>query len=173
MHLNPDYSYDPHTTSELDYIDSLYAIFLQDLVQGGLHWKSPDRPIALRRQEEFEGRHYSFWHIVSGGDPAPENRNLEPERCARIAWIRPMIEQFNADFPHENELRWWKSDRSPGSNTVRYVLATPSYDYVILIDEKPTYAPLVTAYYVEKAHRRGKLQKEHDNFWSIKQEPLA
>ena len=32
MHLNPDYSYDPHTTSELDYIDSLYAIFLQDLV---------------------------------------------------------------------------------------------------------------------------------------------
>ena len=90
-----------------------------------------------------------------------------------MTWIRPLIEQFNSEFPLENELRWWKSDRYVGSNTERYGLATPSYDFIVFVDEKESYAPLVSAYYVEHERRRDKFRREHDIYWAQKQEPPA
>lgn len=91
--------FDPAVGSEIDYLDVLYQIFLTDLVRGDLYWKTPDTRLSLRRQPEIEGRHAIFWHIVSGGSDIETERELDENRCVRIRWIRPILEQFNEDFP--------------------------------------------------------------------------
>lgn len=163
--------FDPAVGSEIDYLDVLYQIFLTDLVRGDLYWKTPDTRLSLRRQPEIEGRHAIFWHIVSGGSDIETERELDENRCVRIRWIRPILEQFNEDFPNERLVHWWVSP-DPRWRGRRYGLATDNYDYVIFVEERQDYALLISAYYVDRQRRREKFRAEHDDFWT-KQEPPA
>ena len=163
--------FDPSKSTESQYIDAIYGTFLADLADSNLHWKCPSMRVSFRRHPEVDGRHAIFWHIVSGGGIPELDRTLEPQRCARIGWIKPMILQFNIDFPEENELMWWVS-QDPRWHGRRYGLATCGYDYVVFIEERESYALLVTAYYVEQSRRREKFRKEHDLYWE-KQGPLV
>ncbi len=163
--------FDPARTSETEYLDALYQTFLRDLVRGNLHWKSPAMRLSLRRQPEIDGRHAIFWHIVSGGSDVEVDRELDTERCMRLGWIRPIIQQFNSDFPREKLVHWWVSP-DPRWRGRRYGLATEDYDYVVFVEERQAYALLISAYYVDRQRRRDKFRVEHNHFWE-KQEPPA
>ncbi|MDO4887224.1 MAG: hypothetical protein Q3979_00725 [Actinomycetaceae bacterium] len=171
--LDPDPKFDPASMSEDAYLERLYSKFRQDLIERSIRWKRNNAYVRLRREPEIKGRHAIFWHIVSGGSNNEPDRTLDPERCRRIHWIRLLVEQFNIDHPQKStELHWWISDDPRWQKEPRYVLATLDYDYVVIIQEKRTYALLVTAYYVETPRRRAKFREQHDRYWQ-KQEPLA
>lgn len=163
-----DPRYDSTWSSHEEYIEGLYRIFLSDLVRHPLHWKRDGLQVSLRRHPEVEGRHAVFWHIISGRTGAETSRHIESQRCVRIRWVRKLIELFNREFPKEEEIRWWVDTRRV--SRPRYVITRPEFDYVVVVEERHKYALLVTAYYIEYAHRRRKLQREHDNYWQ-KQEP--
>ena len=163
--------FDPARTSEDEYLDALYQTFLSDLVRSNLYWKTPATRISLRRQPIIEGRHAIFWHIVSGGSDIETEREHDEERCVRIGWIRPILEQFNQDFPDEQLVHWWISP-DPRWRGRRYGLASDDYDYVVFIEERRDYALLISAYYVDRQRRRDRFRDEHDGFWE-KQEPPA
>lgn len=165
--IGPDY--DPSQWTREEYIEELYQLFLTDLVRRPLRWKNDGLNVSLRRHTEIQGRHAIFWHIISGGTGAEASRQLEPQRCARIRWIRPLVENFNSEFPEEKNIRWWIDKKR--TSKPRYVLTRPEFDYVVVIEQRAEYALLVTAYYVEQRHRRRKLRREHDDYWQ-KQEPL-
>lgn len=69
-----------------DYENKIYAEFLSDFVNRqvlfqGLRVKAPYRP-------ETNGKHFSFWHIISEA-PHPSNKNEDERipnlrRCERI-----------------------------------------------------------------------------------------
>lgn len=160
--------FDPGVTTPDEYVDALYQIFLEDLVSRPLCWKCDGLTLSLRRNPEIDGRHAIFWHIVSGGSGAEASRQLEPQRCIRLRWIRILIEIFNAEFPNEGDIRWWIDTKR--TSKPRYVITRPDFDYVVVVEQRSGYALLVTAYYAEQAHRRRKLQREHDDYWA-KQEP--
>lgn len=162
--------FDPTQSSREEYIEELYQIFLSDLVSRPLFWKNDDTTISLRRHPEVEGRYAVFWHIISGGTGAESSRQVEFQRCVRLRWVRILIEIFNAEFPEEDEIRWWV-DKNRASRS-RYVITRPEFDYIVVVEPRNTYALLVTAYYAEQKHRRRKLKREHDDFWQ-KQEPLT
>lgn len=163
--------FDPTRTSEKEYVDALYQTFLSDLVGGNLYWKTPDKSISFRWNQPVDGKHAIFWHIVSNGSGSETERKLDEERCMRIGWIRPILEQFNKDFPVEQLVHWWNSP-DPRWRGRRYGLATDNYDYVVFIEERAKYALLITAYYVDRQRRRDRFRDEHDGFWE-KQEPPA
>lgn len=121
----------------------------------------------------------SLGKIVDSRDPGfgdyvdDRDRTIDPERCRRIHWIRPILDSFNLGFPLELVFpRWWKSGQ-PRFRGRRYLLATEDYSYVVVIDERPGYALLVTAYYIEHIRRRRKMREECDGFWEgrNRQEP--
>lgn len=169
--LEPGPAFDPNLSSESAYLDELEARFYVDLVNAGLVWKPNASRLTLRRIPEIDGRHATFWHMISAGSGTESERLLDPERCRRLHWVRQIIDGFNEDFPYEHSVRWWKSDRtrSPGD---RYAIATTDYQYVVIVEQRQTYALLITAYYVEYDYRRRKFKREHDSFWT-EQEPLA
>lgn len=150
------------------YIEGLYQLFLSNFIYDPLPWKSDGQHVSLRRHPEVEGRHAVFWHIISGGSGAETARKVDMQRCIRLRWVRILVEIFNNEFPEEIDIRWWV-DKKRSSNS-RYVLTRPEFDYIVVIEQRSTYALLVTAYYAEHKHRRRKLKRVHDEFWQ-KQEP--
>lgn len=158
--------HNPDDSDIENYIDSLYQIFLRDLVYNKAPWKDSGLYVSMRRYDEVNGRHAIFWHIITGGSTVEENRILEEHRCVRLGWILPLILKFNNDYPEEKEIRWWIDARR--SSHPRYIITKPEYDYVVVVEERSEYALLVTAYYIEREHRRRKLRNEHDRYWSNK-----
>ncbi|WP_204398599.1 hypothetical protein [Arcanobacterium pluranimalium] len=167
-HFPIEPSYDPDSSSLDEYIEELYQVFLNDLVLQPLYWKSSSSKVSFRKHPTVAGRHAVFSHIITGGSPIESLRQVEFPRCIRIRWIRILVELFNKDFPQEEQIRWWIDTKR--SSNPRYIITRPDYDYVVVIEERLSYALLVTAYYAEHQHRRRKLQKDHDTYWK-KQEP--
>lgn len=121
LRLSPDPAPNFSSGSEADkeqYLDTLYEKFLADLVYANLAWPGEEAlRISFRRQTEIRGRHASFWHVVSEGDVEEHRRSLSIERCRRIGWIRPLIDEFVAIYPRHDSIQWWKSPRPQHRNT--------------------------------------------------------
>lgn len=161
--------YDSTRSSREEYVEGLYQIFLSDLVRYPLHWKSSGLQVSLRRHPEIEGRHAVFWHIISGGTGPEASRRIEFQRCVRLRWVRILVEIFNDEFPNEEQIRWWVDWKR--TSKPRYVITRPEFDYVVVVEERASYAILVTAYYAEHEHRRAKLRREHDGYWQEQEPP--
>lgn len=148
------------------YLASLYKQLTDDFVSSDLRWPNGNLRLSFRRNPLVNNLPKWFWHIVSEGPQGipEENRQVDFARCQRVHWIRPMFEEFCSTFPSNSTLRWWISSRST-PRTNRYLISLPDYSYVIIFDQKPSYALLVTAYPVEQKHRRKKLEKEYSEYW--------
>lgn len=159
--------HDPSAQTVSAYIDSLYVQFCSDFISHAQAWKSSGLFIRLRRHPEVDGRHAIFWHLISEGDQLEADRTLDHNRCRRLHWVRPLIVQFNTDFPGAGRLltRWWESSGNRGQGT-RYLLATQDFGFVVIVEERQSYALLITAYCVENARRRSKFEREHEAFWN-------
>lgn len=157
--------YDPTTISRDEYIDNLYRRFLDELVYRPLPWKREGMAVSFRRHPEIDGRHAIFWHVISEGDGPEHTRPMHDGRCARLGWIRPLIEQFSQYFPEHKPIHWWISGTARTRHP-RYMLTRGEFDYVVIVEERPSYALLITAYPIEQNHRRRKLRRDYERFWT-------
>lgn len=141
------------------YVELVYAAFVADFIAR----KPPEvngKRISLRRHPEFQGKSFTFWHLVTEGK-VEENRNPDVERCRRIRWPRALLERAM----DRQSLRVWKNKRGDDE---RVLIALPDFDYVVVLQEREDreeqrrYFLLLTAYPVDQEHRRGKLRREHE-----------
>ena len=81
------------------YLKAIYDQFCKDFI----HSKPfvPNRRVGLKKHPLEKGKEATFWHFVSTGETEIE-REICIRRCERIAWIRPMIEYYDAPNIH-----WW------------------------------------------------------------------
>jgi hypothetical protein len=94
--------------------------------------------------------------LISEGEVEQE-RDADLDRCARIGWLRPLIEAVDTD-----RVKWWMSVRG---TFWRYVIALPDFSYVVILDDRDDHVYLWTAYCVKESHRRRKLAKECEAYW--------
>lgn len=148
------------------YLDDLYENFCTQIINADLEWRPRRHGLSLRRHPEISGRHNAFWHLVSGGSGEDSERNVEVERCRRVHWLRDMLDEFNARYPEETSvpIRWWKSDQARSPHD-RYIIATSDFSYVAIVEDRPRYALLITAYYVEIEGRRRKFEEQCAQYW--------
>lgn len=134
------------------YLESIYSIFRNDLIT---HPPKLNKPFRIRRRPVTNNKENAFWHLISEGS-VEEDRIPNLRRCERIAWIKPMINARDSEqFP------LWKNTRSTKKGKDRRLLiATPSFDYVVILSVRKDYYLLCTAYPVEQRHRQEKLKKE-------------
>jgi hypothetical protein len=134
------------------YIESLYKIFKTTLVDSGLTFNG--LPIKCRWHDPYDGKHASFWHLVSEGEEEA-NRTPDPRRCERLSWIAWVIRRA-ADV---TLVRSWMDERSTNSGRKsRITLWLYGSDYVVILEPRETYCLLVTAY-CTSPRRREKLEK--------------
>lgn len=145
------------------YLDRLYGQFDADFIRSSPNW--PGKRVGHKRYPEYAGKSATFWHFISEGEDEAE-RLPDFRRCERIAWPRPMMDEFD-EAPLDTtgcRVLWWKERR--GSKD-RYLLALNDFSYVVVVDDRGDYVLPWTAYYVEQPHRQRKLQKRWVEFWNV------
>ena len=131
------------------YVEALFGFFYQDFVASRPVFEG--RRVGHKKHPMHKGKEAGFWHLVSGGE-IEEDRLPDLRRCERIRWPGPMIKAAAT-----GRVKCWRNRRGTDE---RIVVATEDFSYVVILADRGEYVLLWTAYYVEKNHRRRKLEKE-------------
>jgi hypothetical protein len=72
-----------------------------------------------------------------------QDRVPDLERCARIPWIAPVIQNAD-DAAH---VRWWENERSSSRGVKTHVpLWLFEHDYAVILEKRPDFYLLLTTY---------------------------
>jgi hypothetical protein len=122
------------------FLEGIYQVFLRDVAHGGLQFQG--KPVKCRYHEPYDGKHFSFWHLMSEGKEEDE-RIPDLERCARIPWIAPIIQNAD-DAAH---VRWWENERASSRGSKTHVpLWLFEHDYVVILEKRADFYLLITTY---------------------------
>jgi hypothetical protein len=146
------------------YLEALHQRFSADFVESKPAWRGKD--VRLKRHPEHAGKSATFWHMISEGKDEA-SRTPDMRRCERIAWPKPMMEEFDDADPGTTECRvlWWIEWRG---TEPRYHLAPDDFSYVLVVADRGTFVLPWTAYQVEHVWRREKLRRKWQDFWRQK-----
>ena len=131
------------------YEEKIYERFRDDLLRSHVRFRDVD--VRVRSDPRVKGKEAGFWHAISQGNEEVE-RTPDLVRCERIGWIRAMIECSDPAL-----VRTWENKRGTDR---RALIALPDFSYVVILARRKGYDMFLTAYSVEKEHRRRKLEKE-------------
>jgi len=132
------------------YVEALFDIYLGDFVRHNPVFSG--KIVKVKRHPERDGKGATFWHLITAGS-VEEKRAPDECRCERIRWPRPIIE-----CSERARVCLWIEKRDDGN---RALLALPDFSYVVVLVERGTFYLLITAYCVEREHRRNKLEKQY------------
>lgn len=135
------------------YEDAIYEIYLDTLVRNPVAFRGVIVKCQYRPPTRDKG--FGFWHLISEG-PEEAERIPDLRRCERIGWVAWLIR--NVDSP---SVRWWKNRR--GRN-VRVVIWIESEQFAVVLEERPSYYLLKTAYWI-KRFRNADFHKEWQEYW--------
>ena len=109
--------------------------------------------VAGRYKPATNDKAFTFWHITCGLDGNGEINPPDLERCARIGWVKALIEADAA------KVRTWEQRRGRDRNVA---IALPDFTFVVFLAERRNYMHLLTAYYVTSRGRRDKYRREYE-----------
>lgn len=144
-------AHDPFDGDWFAYVERLYLRYLADLVDSRPIWRG--KQVFVDDERLVNDKHFTFWHITSGIDAKTKDL-LDPdlERCARICWVRPILEAPEA------EVRTWIQANRNGVVAV----ALPDFSFLVIIKEVKARAFLKSAYVVDRQTRRDQYGRECD-----------
>ncbi len=149
-----------------DYVEVLFEIFEDDFVDTQVTLNG--EPIELLKGKPYEGKDYGFWYLTHdhpGGREAEAEWVPNLRRCERLGWIAPLIKAHEAKLV--GVLNWY----SYRGEEERLVIALNDFSYVVVLGHLETSWLLITHYFVEKDHRRRKLQRDHDAYIKDQRRP--
>lgn len=133
------------------YLEALYQHFCHDFMGAKLTFQG--KRLNLKRYPMIKEKEATFWHLISEGEVESE-RLPDLRRCERILWPRFMIISSQSKY-----IKVWKNRRRQEE---RIVLALEDFSYIVILADRGDFVLLWTAYCVEQAHRRRKLQQEYE-----------
>ncbi|MDI6773008.1 MAG: hypothetical protein QME77_10550 [bacterium] len=134
------------------YLGAIYEHFCADFVRSRPAFDG--KQVSIKEYPRLDGKEFCFWHLISEGS-SEEERVPELRRCERIRWPRPIIEVF----PDPIRIRTWYGRRG---DQIRVVISLSDFSYVVVLIPRRSHVLLLTAYPVEREHRKTKLRKEYE-----------
>jgi hypothetical protein len=136
------------------YVESLYSVYVQDIVNGNLTFKG--LKISCQYRPATQDKHFGFWHVVSEGE-TEEDRIPDIRRCERIGWIAYLIAQVESN----DHISWWENKRGGDTHVVIWHEAE---NFVVILAKRKDYYLLKSAYCAQ-THRKAKFIIERKKFW--------
>lgn len=145
------------------YLDRLHARFVSDFIDSKPSW--PGKRVGVKRRPEFNGKSATFWHLITDG-PIETERGINFRRCERIAWPRPMMDEFDGADPADagSRILWWKETRRTEE---RFLLAPEDFSYIVVVADRGDFVLPWTAFCVEYQHQRKKRERAFKQFWGL------
>jgi hypothetical protein len=138
-----------------EYIEQVYQIFLETITRAELTFNG--LPIRTQFLPSDEGKHATFWHLITEGIIEIE-RTPDERRCERIRWVAWLI--INATT--ETDVTWWENTRKGNAHVVIYI---ENQEFAVILAKRNKYYLLKSAYCV-KEHRRNDFRRERDEYLS-------
>lgn len=142
------------------YEDAIYAVFYRDFKKKQHNFGG--KPVKIKFGPYSKGKEFTFWHFISDGD-IEEERIPNLRRCERIAWPGLLLENANTD-----RVKLWAEYRRSKRN---YIIATPNFDYLIVLEERNGYFLLKTGYYIESMRKRCNMERAYLKYKKPTPEP--
>ena len=145
------------------YEPRLYQVFLTQLANAGL--THGGLPIRCRFHPSYDNKHGSFWHLITEGK-VEEHRPPVLDRCAHLQWVAWIIQNAG----DASRIRQWEQQRSTShGKSTRIALWLFQENYVVILDKRPTFLLLVTAF-TPDPHQAETYQREWEEWTSKKAE---
>jgi hypothetical protein len=132
------------------YVEAVYARFRFDFIDSTPTFQG--RRLGLKRYPLSYGKEATFWHFTSTGENE-QDRRPDLRRCERIAWPRAVITNAGA-----SSVKQWVE---PRGSEPRVHLWLESEDYLLVLADRGEFLLPWTAFVVEHAHSRRKLQQRY------------
>lgn len=158
--------YNPYRGREADFIEAAYQVFCTDFLQTPLRCNG--KTVVINNVRTYLDREETFWHLISTESGTTGNRLPDYERCERLPWIRPIIEQIG----QKSEILVWKNTRrKKRGRSKKKSVHTPvlfndtQYPHLIILEEKKNVCMLLTSYHIPpKSHKYKKLVDEYQAY---------
>jgi hypothetical protein len=133
-------------------IDFSYRIFSEDFIENQIYFRG--LPVYLKRSPIKNGKDATFFHLITSGY-SRSKRKVILKRCARISWLRKIIENSNSNW-----IKVWKNSRK---GETRWLLWFEKGEHLIIRAERKNHYLLWTAYNMSQKHTIKKLKKEYED----------
>lgn len=140
-----------------DYIDNVYEVFKNDFLKTSPTFSGVK--VSAPRYPEVDGRSRTFYHITHEGDDE-QNRTPDVRRMERIKFPKFKI----THYPHPELLVW---EKTIGRDTRIHIL-NEAESYLLVLNKRPDYLMLWTAFYIEHNHTLRKKLKEYETYKKAK-----
>jgi len=136
------------------YLEELYQIYLDEVVNAGLTFRGS--PLRVQFRPMTHSKAFGFWHLISEGEDE-EERKPDLRRCERVPWISWVIRNAESN----PDILWWENRR--GSST-HIVLWLKEEKFAVILAERGGYYLLKSAYSVAPK-REQTFEREWQRFW--------
>lgn len=133
------------------YVEALYEIYKNELANAWVEFDG--RKVVQRREPQRLGKDKGFWHIC--GDDKDDDGTPELRRYERIRWPRAII-----DHKSDARVRVWQSDRNITGK--RRIFLWFDAEYLVVLEPRPKYVVLITAYCTDRPHTQRKLLADYE-----------
>jgi len=140
----PDYFDYPDWNNYRQYEENLYNLFKIQIINGNLSFLN--KRISIKRYPIENNKEEAFYHCTCKDYYNTHDRKPDPERMIRLPWLAPLIKNYNCneDCCEDKPLKWKKKYKS---KNYRYYLYFRNY--LVILEDRPSYFLLITAFYVE------------------------
>lgn len=147
-----------------DYQEALYQIFCNDFKESKPMFE--EKLVQIRYQPIEYGKEEAFYHItcqdyLKDGERVPDLR-----RCERIKWVRKFIENYKCNLDECEECQGIKVWEEPYKANSRVHIMLEEERYLVVVEKRERYCPLITAFYLEHEHSLQKKLKKYEQFKS-------
>lgn len=141
------------------FLDHLYGIFSRDFLQSQPAYQKTVKTKYYPEVPHEKYKHSTFWHLISEGKVECD-REPALDRCERLGWIRPIIENSE-----KSEFRIWEETNHGGrGENKRILISLEDFSYLVILEDRGSFVLLWTAYPVSPEHSRRKLKNRFEEY---------
>lgn len=135
-----------------EFIESVYLKFKSDFIDDTVKFQG--QKIAMKKHPMLSGKEITFWHLISSGNNE-ENKVPDTKRCEYVPWIKYLIINYQ-------KYKYWENERVTRKGYKRRIcIATNDFIYRVILETRPGYTLLWTAYPARNTRDIRKAEKEY------------
>lgn len=143
-----------------EYENHIYQIFRNDFIDSYPLFDA--KRVKIRHEPIVFGKEEAFYHVTCQDYAKNRQRNPDLRRCERIRWVRSFIENYACDSSacdFCDGIKLW--DEKYKSNVRTHILLEEER-YMVVVEKRPKYCLLITAFYFDQDHRLRKTLQRYN-----------
>lgn len=147
-----------------EYEDRLYAIFRTDFLDRDNYPFFKNKRVSVRVYPKEFDKAEAFYHVITKDYLGSSDRMPDIRRCERIRWIRAFIENYGCDSSLCDSCSGVKVWREPYRNKTRVNILLEEERYIVILEERPKFYLLITAFYLDYDNALKKRLKHYQKY---------